>query len=56
LTATVRSFGPTEPPVELRHRIAAGDLVDVRVDLLPSDNVRMAEDDLRVPGRDAEGL
>jgi hypothetical protein len=40
----------------LGERVALGDLIDMRIDLLSGGDVRVAEDDLRVAGRDAELL
>jgi len=53
LPTTAGSF-PAEQHVELGQGIATGDLIDVGVNLLRGRNVRIAEDDLCVTGRDLE--
>jgi hypothetical protein len=56
LTTVGRSLAAAEQLVELGQRLAAGGLIDVGVDLLRGRDVRVAEDDLSIAGRNAERL
>lgn len=54
MTTVAASWLPAEQAVQLAERVAAGDLIDVRIDLLSGGDMGVSEDHLRVTSRHAK--